>query len=82
MTRRGLIGALLGAATMDPERLLWVPGQRVISIPKPVVVGHTMYVRKPMRFSPIAGCIPIQKQINEINTQMIEITETWWRYRA
>lgn len=40
MTRRGLIGALLGAATMDPERLLWVPGAKTISIPKPVVSGN------------------------------------------
>ncbi len=82
MTRRGLIGALLGAATMDPERLLWVPGAKVISIPKPVVARHTMYVRKPMRFSPIAGCIPINNQINAMNTGMVEITETWWRFRA
>ncbi len=43
MTRRGIIGALLGAATMDPERLLWVPGQRVISIPKPVVIDYSRY---------------------------------------
>lgn len=34
MTRRGLISTLLGAATLDPERLLWVPGAKVISIPK------------------------------------------------
>ena len=40
MTRRGLIGALIGAATLDPERLLWVPGAKVISIPKPVVAGN------------------------------------------
>lgn len=37
MTRRGLIGALMGAATLDPERLLWVPGAKVISIPKPLI---------------------------------------------
>jgi hypothetical protein len=43
MTRRGLLGALLGAATMDPERLLWVPGQRVYSIPKPVVEKFPTY---------------------------------------
>jgi hypothetical protein len=48
MTRRGLIGALLVAATMDPERLLWVPGQRVISIPKPVV--HTGLILSGNRF--------------------------------
>jgi hypothetical protein len=25
----------MGAATLDPERLLWVPGAKVISIPNP-----------------------------------------------
>jgi hypothetical protein len=40
MTRRGILGALLGAATMDPERLLWVPGKRVISIPKPIANSY------------------------------------------
>jgi hypothetical protein len=37
MNRRaffGLIGAGLAAAA-DPERLLWVPGRKLISIPKP-----------------------------------------------
>jgi hypothetical protein len=31
----GLLGAALVGATLDPERLLWVPGQKVISIPPP-----------------------------------------------
>ena len=54
MTRRGLIGALLGAATMDPERLLWVPGAKVISIPKPVVEKEfeLEYLRDLMRPHP------------------------------
>jgi hypothetical protein len=42
LTRRGLLSALMaaaaGAAVIDPERLLWVPGKKLISIPKPVVV--------------------------------------------
>lgn len=38
MNRRNFISALLGAATLDPERLLWVPGQKLISIPKPFCV--------------------------------------------
>jgi len=81
MTRRGLIGALLGAATMDPERLLWVPGKRVISIPKPVVQKHVVYVQVPIRFSPIAGCMLIQNQINRINSNTVQISETWWRMK-
>ena len=32
MTRRSLLG-LLTTAALDPERLLWVPGRKLISIP-------------------------------------------------
>jgi hypothetical protein len=38
MNRRGFLSLLgIGAATaaVDPERLLWVPGRKLISIPKP-----------------------------------------------
>ncbi len=27
---------MLGAVAIDPERLIWVPGRKLISIPKPV----------------------------------------------
>lgn len=36
MNRRGFFGLLAGiaaTATTDPERLLWIPGQKLISIP-------------------------------------------------
>ena len=33
MNRRGLLGALMGGLMLDPERLLWVPGRKLISIP-------------------------------------------------
>ena len=34
MTRRALLG-LLAAAALDPEKLLWIPGKKLISIPAP-----------------------------------------------
>jgi hypothetical protein len=34
MNRRGFLAALIGGATLDPERLLWRPGAKLISIPK------------------------------------------------
>lgn len=40
MNRRGFIGAIgaaLAGSMLDPERLLWVPGAKTISIPKPNV---------------------------------------------
>ncbi len=40
MTRRGFLGALLGTAVSpDPERLLWVPGRKLISIPRSNVIA-------------------------------------------
>lgn len=35
MNRRGFLAALAGAFVVDPERALWVPGKKLISIPKP-----------------------------------------------
>jgi hypothetical protein len=38
INRRGFLGLLGGGATalaLDPERLLWVPGAKTISIPRP-----------------------------------------------
>lgn len=34
----GLFGSAAVAATVDPERLLWVPGAKTISIPSPVIL--------------------------------------------
>lgn len=35
MNRRGFIGSLIASAVLDPDKLLWRPGARLISIPKP-----------------------------------------------
>lgn len=38
MNRRGflgMLGAASAAAVLDPERLLWTPGRKLISIPNP-----------------------------------------------
>jgi hypothetical protein len=40
MNRRGFLGLLAGVAAgavLDPEKLLWVPGRKLISIPPPAV---------------------------------------------
>jgi hypothetical protein len=34
MNRRGFITTLLAGAVLDPERLLWTPGKKLISIPQ------------------------------------------------
>ena len=33
--RRGFLGALLAGAVLDPEKLLWRQGEKLISIPAP-----------------------------------------------
>lgn len=42
MNRRGFLGLLAGAVTagslFDPEKLLWTPGKKLISIPKPTPI--------------------------------------------
>jgi hypothetical protein len=40
MDRRGFLGTLIGltaTAVLDPERLLWVPGQKTIFLPPAIV---------------------------------------------
>jgi hypothetical protein len=34
MNRRSFLSSLLAAATLDPERLLWIPGERTIFVPR------------------------------------------------
>jgi hypothetical protein len=34
MTRRSFLAALAAALALDPERMLWLPGKKLISIPK------------------------------------------------
>lgn len=36
MNRRGFLGALAAIMALDPERALWVPRKKLISIPVPV----------------------------------------------
>jgi hypothetical protein len=35
MNRRGFLAAVAGAFVADPEKLLWTPGAKLISIPAP-----------------------------------------------
>lgn len=42
MNRRGFLGVFVAAvagATLDPEKLLWRPGAKLISIPKPAFLA-------------------------------------------
>lgn len=39
MNRRSFLTTLAAAFALDPERALWVPGKKLISIPKPRLTG-------------------------------------------
>lgn len=43
-TRRGFFGllasAIAGAATLDPEKLLWLPGRKVYSLPPARIIAN------------------------------------------
>lgn len=39
----GLFGGAVAAAVLDPERLLWVPGKKLISVPGPAYLLHRGY---------------------------------------
>jgi hypothetical protein len=60
-SRRGFLAALAGAA-LDPDRLLWVPGRKLISIPTPRVY----------EFGPAAYAVEIQAVWNRIMTEECE----------
>lgn len=75
MDRRGFLRSLLtGAAalTLDPERLLWVPGAKTISIPKaiePVSFGGVKIVT--CQWMPNSEIIFLQ--IEKIRPQLEEL---------
>lgn len=51
MNRRNFIATLAAGLALDPERLLWRPGAKLISIPKSgVKIGMPLTVRRPTRF--------------------------------
>jgi hypothetical protein len=54
LNRRGFLGAIgaaVAAATLDPERALWIPGAKVYSIPAPRV--EVLSVRFTTIFDPM-----------------------------
>lgn len=59
MTRRRLLALFAGAAALDPERLLWVPGRKTICLP-------------PVRLRPLSLFDPgLQAMISEEAARML-----------
>jgi len=40
MNRRSFLALLAASLTLDPERMLWIPGRKLISVPKPRARGN------------------------------------------
>lgn len=63
MKRRGFLAMLAGAA-LDPERALWTPGRRLISIPKEDGVWYPGVLVRDIRgpFDPLTGTMWFQQE--------------------
>lgn len=46
----GFFGAAVASATLDPERLLWVPGAKVYSIPVPRIATDAKTMNAQMEY--------------------------------
>ena len=74
MTRRSLFGVLASAAAafaLDPERALWVPGAKTISIPEPVQI--------PRYFPFVSGAALrafCETQANEMDRHMLDYIQS------
>lgn len=74
-TRRGFLATLIGAAVLDPERLLWVPGKKMISIPKqviesPKVVAFWRIITTPTSFG-------FEQTISKGEKELVEALDVW-----
>src|SRR6266478_5393555 len=50
LNRRGFLGLLAAGLALDPERLLWRPGAKLISIPAPRIrVGNMLLTLEELR---------------------------------
>jgi hypothetical protein len=43
MNRRAFLASVAAALVLDPERALWVPGKKLISIPAPPFDFHSLF---------------------------------------
>ena len=82
MNRRGFF-AMLSGAVLDPERLLWVPGKKLISIPaalRPLRsddLDWTVVMDEPLGMSTLtelarADLWEVQRWFNRLNSQRME----------
>lgn len=59
ISRRSFFSAAAAALSLDPERLLWVPGAKLYSIPKPQPRTHAVISIPVGRFAPIIKVVAV-----------------------
>lgn len=73
MRRRGFLGALgaaIAGATLDPERALWEPGKKLISIPAPRV-WPALNFGDVVTFAGIYAVNPVTREPLEVLKQFV-----------
>lgn len=78
MNRRGflsLLGGLASGAVLDPERLLWVPGARLISVPKPTADVSSTLREMEMR---IAAGMGVKYEAYLRRKEAFHVSEAEW----
>jgi hypothetical protein len=78
MSRRGFLAALAGAA-LDPERLLWVPGRKLISIPEADISAEWRKGYGPPSLNRFAPISEVDAYLNRMLSMQIETVLAGWR---
>jgi hypothetical protein len=88
MNRRGFLGLLAGVV-LDPERLLWVPGRKLISIPQPKHYTAVQLIYDANRRLMCEGVFRLGDEdcanaFDELNALLLEwnAEEPTWRHAA
>lgn len=79
MDRRSFLASLLATATLDPGRLLWVPGQKLISIPRPGFTSGMELIKNQLWFGPKSSeWNPDKKLVSCVGTLANGETYLFW----
>jgi hypothetical protein len=89
MNRRGFLGLLGGAAAavaLDPERALWIPRRRLISVPRPSRPSRNVLL-SPEQLSRMAlgslnDNLVLQRALNAQYSQLFEVIDAGWKIGA
>jgi hypothetical protein len=76
--RRGFLG-VLAAAVLDPERLLWVPGRKLVSIPEADISAEWRKGYGPPSLNRFAPISEVDAYLNRMLSMQIETVLAGWK---